>query len=69
VLDLGELTFFDSTGLQLVLELIEYSRTDGWQLAVIDGTAPVGRVFDVTGLREVVPFAERRSVQEGRVWR
>jgi anti-anti-sigma factor len=69
VLDLSELTFFDSTGIHLVLELVHGSRCDGWQLAVVDGTAPVRRAFEVTGLREVIPFVERRSVQAGRIWR
>jgi anti-anti-sigma factor len=69
VLDLGELTFFDSTGMHLVLELVDGSRSDGWQLAVVDGTAPVRRVFEVTGLRDVIPFVERRSMQAGRIWR
>jgi anti-sigma B factor antagonist len=69
VLDLSELTFFDSTGIHLVLELVQGSRSDGWQIAVVDGTAPVRRAFEVTGLRGVIPFVERRSVQAGQVWR
>jgi anti-anti-sigma factor len=69
VLDLGELTFFDSTGIHLVLELVQDSRSDGWQIAIVDGTAPVRRAFEVAGLRGVIPFVERRSVQAGRIWR
>jgi anti-anti-sigma factor len=69
VLDLGELTYFDSTGIHLVLELIQSSQADGWELALLDGAAPVRRVFDVTGLRDVVPFVERRDASSGRVWR
>jgi anti-sigma B factor antagonist len=68
-LDLGELTFFDSTGIHLVLELLECSRNDGWQIAVVDGAAPVRRAFDITGLRGVIPFVERRDLQTGRAWR
>ncbi len=69
VLDLGELTFFDSTGIHLVLELVRGSRTDGWQIAVVGGTDPVRRAFDVAGLRGVIPFVARRGVQGGQVWR
>jgi anti-sigma B factor antagonist len=69
VLDLGELTFFDSTGIHLVLDLLQGSRTDGWRLAVVDGAAPVRRAFDVAGLRGVVPFVDRRRVQLGQAWR
>ncbi len=66
MLDLGGLTFFDSTGIHLVLELMQGSRTDGWQIAVVDGTDPVHRAFDITGLRGVIPFVDRRSVHDGR---
>jgi anti-anti-sigma factor len=69
VLDLGELTYFDSTGIHLVLDLVQGSRTDGWQLAVVDGTDPVRRAFDVAGFRGVVPFVDRRTVQVGHAWR
>jgi anti-anti-sigma factor len=69
VLDLGDLTYFGSTGIHLVLDLVQGSRTDGWQLAVVDGTDPVRRAFDVAGLRGVVPFVDRRTVQVGQAWR
>jgi anti-anti-sigma factor len=69
VLDLGELTYFDSTGIHLVLDLVQGSRADGWQLAVVDGTDPVRRAFGVAGLRGVVPFVDRRTVQAAQAWR
>jgi len=69
VLDLGELTFFDSSGIHLVLELHQCSQDDGWQMAVVDGAAPVRRAFDVTGLRDVIPFVGRERLQAGGAWR
>jgi len=69
VLDLGKLTFFDSTGIHLVLDLLQCSRSDGWQMAVLDGAAPVRRAFEVTGLHGVIPFAERQGLQTGQLWR
>src|SRR3954451_15405963 len=58
VLDLRELTFLDSSGLRLVLELAGASRADGWELALIEGAAEVQRVFEVTGLRPLLPFVK-----------
>jgi anti-sigma B factor antagonist len=56
VIDLREVTFLDSTGLRLVLDLDAASRSDGWELAVIEGSAAVQRAFEVTGLRQHLPF-------------
>ena len=72
LLDLRELTFLDSTGLRLVLELERESHAEGWELAVIEGTAEVRRVFEVTGLRAVVPFLDTSSAGDSpwrRAWR
>jgi anti-anti-sigma factor len=56
VLDLREVTFLDSTGLRLLIELDREARVDGWELALIDGSTEVQRVFDVTGMRPRLPF-------------
>src|SRR5829696_5405721 len=56
LLDLREATFFDSTGLRLIIEVAQSSPADGWQFGLIDGSAPVRRVFDVTGVRGELPF-------------
>jgi anti-anti-sigma factor len=58
LLDLRELTFLDSTGLRLVLELQRWAEADGWELAVIDGRPEVARIFDLTGVRALVPFVD-----------
>ena len=69
LLDLRELTFIDSTGLRLVLELQRDAADERWELAVIEGSAEVRRVFEVTGLRTVVPFLETSDSRWGRAWR
>src|SRR5436305_12942409 len=51
LLDLREVTFLDSTGLRLLIELDHAARAGGWQLALIDGPPAVQRLFDLTGLR------------------
>jgi anti-sigma B factor antagonist len=56
VLDLGGVTFLDSTGLHLVLEADAASRAQGWEFGLIGGPAGVQRVFDLTGARARLPF-------------
>jgi anti-sigma B factor antagonist len=53
VLDLRRVTFMDSAGVRLVVQ--QTRRTDR-TVQVIDGNEPVARVFDLTGLREHLPF-------------
>jgi anti-anti-sigma factor len=53
VLDLRETSFMDSTGLRLVIA--QTTRADG-RVTLIDGPSAVGRLFDLAGLREKLPF-------------
>jgi len=72
LLDLRQISFLDSTGLRLIIELVQSSQADGWQFVLIDGSAPVRRVFDVTGLRDQLPFVDAREValpHGSRKWR
>ena len=68
VIDLRQVTFLDSTGLRLLLELDASSRSDGWELGVIEGSPEVQRAFDVTGLRPLLPFVPARELRRSR-WR
>jgi anti-sigma B factor antagonist len=58
VLDLGGVTFIDSNGLHLALDADADAREGGWQLLIIDGAGPVQRLFEVTGLRDRLPFVD-----------
>ena len=53
VLDLRETTFMDSTGLRLVIA--QAAREDA-TLSFVDGSGPVSRLFDLTGMRDRLPF-------------
>jgi anti-sigma B factor antagonist len=53
VLDLRAVTFIDSMGLTLIVR--QCRRTDV-EVRLIDGAAPVSRLFDLTGLREILRF-------------
>jgi anti-anti-sigma factor len=53
VVDLRATSFIDSTGVCLLLR--QTARKDA-RITVIDGPRPVSRVFDLAGVREVLPF-------------
>lgn len=56
VLDLANLAFIDSTGLRAVVEVGNMCRSQGWEFALAPGPPAVQRLFEVTGLDEVLPF-------------
>jgi anti-anti-sigma factor len=53
VIDLRGTSFIDSSGVHLLFKCVQ--RTDA-RFTVIDGPPAVSRVFDVAGVREVLPF-------------
>jgi anti-sigma B factor antagonist len=55
-LDLSKVEFIDSTGVRAVLMLRERCRQRGTEFQIVPGPPPVQRVFDVTGLGDVLPF-------------
>jgi anti-anti-sigma factor len=68
VVDLRGVTFLDRTGLRLLLELHEASSSDGWQLGILEGSREVQRVFELAGLRTVLPFVAVEELRNSR-WR
>jgi stage II sporulation protein AA (anti-sigma F factor antagonist) len=56
VVDLGEVTFVDSTGMGLVLEVHDRARTEGFRLRLLRGPAEVQRVFELAGVADLLPF-------------
>ncbi len=48
VVDLGEVTFIDSTGARLLYEAER--RAVGWRFAVLDGSGPAHRALTLAGL-------------------
>jgi anti-anti-sigma factor len=65
VIDLRELTFIDSTGLGLLLQLDAESRRDGFALRIVKGVPAIHRAFEITGLDSLLPFvAESPDVGE-----
>jgi anti-anti-sigma factor len=58
VLDLTDLEFIDSSGIQLVVEADARSRADGNRLRLLRGPENVHRVFVLTDLADRLPFAD-----------
>jgi anti-anti-sigma factor len=60
VLDLRHLGCIDSSGLHLV---VAQARRPDATVRVIDGTAPIARVFDISGVRDLLPFLTPSEVR------
>lgn len=58
VLDLSEVTFIDSTGLNTLIRALKACETNGGALALSPNLpAEVSRVFEITGLDGLFPIA------------
>ena len=55
-LDLGDVTFIDSTGVGVLLRVHEETGRRGIELEIEPGPPEVHRVFTVAGLADVLPF-------------
>jgi anti-sigma B factor antagonist len=55
-LDLSKLRFMGSIGLRLMLLARELCEEHGYEFQLIAGPANIQRVFEMTGLLEVLPF-------------
>jgi anti-anti-sigma factor len=58
VLDLSGLTFMDSTGVRLLVSADARSRADERRLSLRRGPASVQRVMELSGVDELLPFAD-----------
>jgi anti-anti-sigma factor len=56
VLDLRDVRFVDSSGVGLIVETYERGREAHTDIALVPGRPEVQRVFQVTGLADVLPF-------------
>jgi anti-sigma B factor antagonist len=55
VLDLGRVTFLDSTGLKALIAIQRGCRADGCEVALAAANRPVTKVLDITGLADAFP--------------
>src|SRR3954452_1924926 len=56
VLDLSGLTFFDTSGMRLVVETLQDAQRSGISLALVRGTEDVQRLFALAGMDDRLPF-------------
>jgi anti-anti-sigma factor len=62
VLDLGDVSFVDSSGLRLFVVLNQRAISEGWKLSLTRPQEQAMKVFVVSGLEENLPFAQKRNV-------
>lgn len=65
VLDLDRLTFIDSCGLWSVSSVCSACRQRGIGIRLWPGPANVQKVFEVTGLYDLLPFTACRPAEAG----
>jgi anti-sigma B factor antagonist len=59
VIDLSSLTFIDSSGLRMLLQVDREARQNGFDLVLLGPAQSVRRVFETTGLVEHLPIVDR----------
>jgi anti-sigma B factor antagonist len=57
-IDLSKLMFIDSTGLAAIILASKICERDGYDFWLIPGPRAVQRLFEITGLLDVLPFRE-----------
>lgn len=58
VLDLGRLTFVDSSGLRMFLALWQRAKAENWQLTLTRPSASVRTLFEITGAGPSLPLVD-----------
>lgn len=58
ILDLRNLTFIDSSGLRALMRGHEHCGARGVELQVIPGPENVQRLFELSGMNEILPFCD-----------
>jgi anti-anti-sigma factor len=61
VLDLGAVTFVDSTAINMILRAHARAKAQAKRFVVLPGPIEVQRVFELCSLLEVLPFAADHS--------
>ena len=59
VLDLGGLTFMDSSGLHLVIRWANEASNDGFVFELEPGPPVVQRIFDLTAVHDTLPWRRK----------
>jgi anti-sigma B factor antagonist len=65
VIDLSGLSFFDTSGMRLVIETMHEARTRGILLALVRGSEDVQRLFSMAQIEDRLPFFDDRRAALG----
>lgn len=57
VLDVSEVPFMDSSGMNIILRIYQETRRTGGSVHILSPTPPVRRVLDLTGVSITVPVS------------
>ena len=57
VVDMSDVTFFDTTGVALLLGTWRRAEREGWELAIVNVPTGARGVLDLCGLLEVLPLS------------
>jgi anti-sigma B factor antagonist len=60
-IDLRKVTFIDSSGLRMLVEVVQVARERDLAVRIVRGGSPVDRVFQLSGLDKVLPLAEAEA--------
>jgi anti-sigma B factor antagonist len=63
VIDLSKLTFMGSTGLRAILLARDLCEQHGYEFFIVPGPRNVQRLFELTGLDELLPLADEGDAQ------
>jgi anti-sigma B factor antagonist len=58
VVDLRGMTFMDSTGLRLLLSLLNRAKRNDYRLTVVRASQHVHRAIEIAGLAEIMDFVD-----------
>ena len=61
LVDLSQLTFIDSSGLRMLIQLWDKSRDNGLGLSMLQGTSQARRTMEIAGLDRLLPILDRGS--------
>ena len=65
IVDLGDVTFIDSPGLGMLVELDAAARQDGFELGLARADGQVRSSMRITGLDRLLPLVEPLAGREG----
>ena len=60
-LDLGDVTFMDSTGIEVLLATRRRAELEGGSMTLVRPTAAVRRILEVTGLSQLFTISPERT--------